>query len=562
MDAKSLFMLTEEEETLRRESPAALEPLREIARQTCTLSHFDKQRSNEAWDFFRDSGFTGFGIPEKPYGGIGGSSRGLVIFNEELSSIDSALGLLLGATLSLTALPILAWGTDDQKLRFLPLFASGEYRGCYIQTEPGAGSDVAGILGKARKENGVWRITKDCCFITNGDDADIGLVLARTDVKPDDRHYGLTMFIVDLKRARREGTYSFYRNEEKAGLHLSATTAFKLENCVAEEILGEENHGWDVAMSTLVGSRGTAIPSQGLGLIRGARDRAQSYMEGRIQFGFPLDKIPVLRFALRRIDAALHTARLLTWRAAVYKDALGVKNWREFECEASQAKLFAAEAAEWAVSEAMQAMGGVGYMMKDGIGKFWHDGRIIKIYEGTSGIQEMIIMRRLLKRFDRDRLKWLVFRMARLAAAKHFASEWPVFSSAWPTEEKEFKADIIAASVYAPELRDISQSVLVVRARFLRILGKTLSAFPPNLKNTFPSPYFKLAYAFAALEGAKLALWDIAFRAKYHKKAPEVRDTALATMSLLFADERVSDAEKSVSYLLRFPSFRKEIEGR
>lgn len=572
MNAKSLFTLTDEEEALQRDLPATLEPIREIAKATRTVFHFDKQWSDRAWDLFRDFGFTGFGIPEQPYGGIGGSSRGMVIFNEEISAIDAALGLSLGATISLVALPILVWGTDEQKSHFLPLFSSGQYKGCYAQTEPGAGSNVAGILGKARKENGVWRITKDCCFITNGDDADTGLVLARTDSKPNDRHYGLTMFIVDLNRARQEGTYIFGRNEEKAGLHLSSTTAFKLENCAADGILGEENQGWDVAMSTLVGSRATAIPSQANGIILGARDCARAYMEGRIQFGGSLDKIPVLRSMLLRIDAALHASRLLTWRAATYKDALGVKNWREWECEASQAKLFSAEAAEWVTSDAMQMMGGIGYMMKDGVGKHWHDGRIIKIYEGTSQIQELIIMRRLLKRLGLKNL-WMLgarnkFSFAtRKVAAYRLAMSWPVSSQGWQTEEQEFRSEILSCvssqSDYNHDFVGAYFGLREQRSIFLTELGKTLHDFPPDPKgDTFPSPYFNLAYVFAVLEGAKLALWEAAFRVHQKGESLETCDIALAIDALRFAAERMASARASREYLATFPSLREEIEER
>ncbi len=568
MNAKDLFVLTEGEETLRRDLPAALEPIREIAKATCTLSHFDKQWADKAWNFFCESGFTGFGIPEKLYGGLGGSSRGMVIFNEELSSIDAALGLSLGATVSLVAFPIREWATDEQKLRWLPLFASGQHRGCYIQTEPGIGSNVAGILGKARKENGVWRITKDCCFITNGDEADTGIVLARTDSKPGDRHYGLTMFIVDLNRARKEGTYIFGRNEDKSGLHLSSTTAFKLEGCIAEGILGEENHGWDVAMSTLVGSRATAIPSQALGVIRGARDRAQKYTEERIQF-IPLDKIPVLRASLRRIDSALHASRLLTWRAALYKDELGVKNWRQWECEASQAKLFSAETAEWATSNAMQVMGGIGYMMKDGVGKFWHDGRIIKIYEGTADIQKLVIMRRVLRRLGEKNL-WLLGARNKLsfatrqATAYCLAESWPVSSQGWSTEEEKFRSDMSCANLdYSPEFGSAYHELWEQRYIFLTELGKTLQDFEPDPKGvTFPSSYFNLAYVFSALEGAKLALWEAAFRANQKGEPLEVYDMAVAIDALRFAGELMASARKSREYLSKFPSLREEIEGK
>ena len=574
MNAKDLFVLTEEEETLSELALASLEPIRKIADDTVTLLHFSKEWVDKAWETFCN--FTGLGIPEEPYKGIGGSSRGMVIFNEKLSSIDAALSLVLGATVSLVEIPILVWGTDDQKSYWLPLLASGKLKGCYIQTEPDKGSDVAGIKGKAAKvkygDCEEWWIKKDACFITNGDIANMGLVLVRTASDPARPHWGLTMFIVDLNRAKKEGTYFFDRNEDKAGLHLSSTSAFKLERCVADSILGEENHGWEVAMSTLAGSRATAIPSQAIGVMCGARDKTKKYMGEREVFGILCEFVPIMRMGLRRIDAAIQASRLLTWRAAVMRDELGARDQRPWESEASQAKLFASEAAEWATSDAMQLMGGKGYLMKDGVGKFWHDARIIKIYEGTSHIQEIVIMREFLKRLGRKRLFWLarnrynkISWLTRFIAADRYAISWPVSSPGWPTEEAEFQADAHrAAYFHCSELKKAYEKLICLRNVFLQELGRILEEFPfdPKKDKTFPSPYFGFAYAFSALEGAKLALWELAFLANHKDTAPASEEVARAILVLGLAEESVKLAQSYRELLSSFPSLKTEIEGK
>lgn len=541
---------------------------REIEDTALNPSHFNKKKAEQAFAIFRNLCILGLGMPEE-FGGQGNAgSRMDIIVGETLSAIDAAITLSFGAAHSLAMKPILVHGTDAQKKKWLPRMVSGEIRGCYCQTEPDTGSNVAGIKGYARQDkDGVWRVWKQCQFITGGDQSGVALVLVKTPVADDDEHkgeshYGFTMFLVDLELARRENTVEFLRNESKAGLEMSPTTAMNFEGAVADSVLGELHRGWRIAMSLLAGSRATAIPAQAIGIGQTMSDEARKYAVSRTQFDRTLSTFPVQRERMLRIDL-IYAARLLAWHAAMLKDELGHKDQRPWEMEASIAKLFASETGVASSLEAMRLMGGMGYMRESFVPKFLADSLVIPIYEGTNDIQKIVIMRWLLQRFGGKRLKWLVFPMSRFAAAKHFASEWPVASAAWPNQEKEFKADVVSASAYAKELRVLLHDLLGLRADFLRTFGKTLAAFPPDPKDkTFPSPYFKLAHAFAALEGAKLVLWDTAFRTKRGKKAPETDAVALATMALSFAKEPVLVAENHVADLMKFPSFRKEIEGK
>lgn len=531
-------------------------------------SHFNQKKSDQAFEIFKALGILGLGMPEE-FGGDGSAnSRMDVVVGETLSAIDAAITLSFGAAHSLAMKPILVHGTPEQKTKWLPRMVSGEIRGCYCQTEPDTGSNVAGIQGRARLDDeGFWRIWKQCQFITGGDQSGVALVLVKTPVANNDKHkgnshYGFTMFIVDLEQARRENTVEFLKNESKAGLEMSPTTAMNFEGAVADSVLGELHRGWRVAMSLLAGSRATAIPAQAIGIGQTMSDEAKKYAENRTQFERKLNTFPVQRERMLRIDL-IYAARLLAWHAAMLKDELGAQDQRPWEMEASVAKLIASETGVSSSLETMKLMGGMGYMRESLVPKSLADSLVIPIYEGTNDIQKIVIMRWLLERFGRNRLRWLVLRLTRHVAARHFAAEWPVAPSAWQTQEKEFKADVISASAHARELRGMSQKLLRLRAKFWETFGKTLAAFPPNPKDkTFPSLYFKLAYAFAALEGAKLTLWDVAFRTKRDKKAPETHDTALAVMSLSFAEKLISVAEISVANLLKFPSFRKEIEGK
>ena len=443
MKSEELFVLTEGEELFRTELKNRLardKKFQDIINRTLLIKDFDRQLFWEAFNFFKNAGYSAYGIPEE-YGGFPASSRGSVILTEELCALDASIGLSLGATISLVASPILHWGTEEQKKFWLPKIVAGEVLGCYCQTEPNSGSDVASIQGRAVLRNGVWHITKSSRFITNGTEANLALVLVRTASRQEDVHYGLTMFIVDLERAKRERQASTPRNEVKAGLHLSPTSEVIFDDCVADDILGELHHGWAVAMSTLVGSRATSIAAQGIGVGRAAWELARDYAIGRMQFGLKLEEIPQQRKRLQKMETAVHMARLLAWRSAMLRDEKGARDSRPWECEASQAKLFSSEMAEWAPSEAMQLMGGVGYIMEAKAAKFWHDGRIVKIYEGTSDIQCTIIMHRLLERFGKE-LTWLaaprISAVTRWPHARRLAVVWPVSKD----EEEEMNREL------------------------------------------------------------------------------------------------------------------------
>lgn len=550
----------------------AFEELRKEIEGLLKNPYFDIRKYNEARTIANALGMSGLGIAEE-FGGDGATACYNIIGGEEVSAIDPALALAFGAANTLAMKPIELFAPQELKEKWLPRMVSGELTGCYCQTTPRAGSDVANTEGRATQDaNGNWLVSKPCSFITGGRLANVGLVLVRTPVAPDDprrndSHYGLTMFLVDMDRARREGTFIFHRDEHKAGLHMSLTSAIEFVSAVADGILGTLHEGWKVAMYILAASRAKAISPQAIGTGEGVSELAHNYAEQRTQFGLKLNEMPTERERLLKIDAGVNMSRFLAWRAALLLDEIGGLDSRPWQMEASCAKLVSSEMAEWAPSEAMQLMGGTGYIMDAKVAKFWQDGRVIKIYEGTSGVQCIIIMRGLLERLGRKNLGLLghpAFKYSfatRQATAYQLARDWPVSSSGWPTEEEEFSSEMHRAYDHCPELQIAYHKLREYRYAFLVGLGKTLQDFPPDPKGvTFPSPYFKFAYAFALLEGAKLALWELAFLTNQKNEAPETSDTARAETALGLAKKELRYAEDYREDLALFPALRKKIE--
>ncbi len=364
-------------------------------------SHVDSALRSAFWtafDLMRDAGYTGLGLPEE-YGGVPCSSKQSAIFTEELCRVDGAIGLSLGATLSLVAHPILIFGSAEQKDKWLKLIAAGRIVGCYAQTEPDAGSDVKNIATKALRDGGVWRISGRKVFITNGSESDLALVVARTGQHP---YGGLSVFIVDMARGRQDGSVYIAGNEIKAGLHLSPTSELVFDGAEAELLGGEEmlGRGWVIAITTLASSRAMVIPAQGVGIARGAYEIIADYAQKRIVFGKAISDFPVNRKSLDKMQAMVKMARLLTWRACFYRDYLSAQNFGVWQCEASVAKRFAAETAEIVPSSAIQLAGGIGYITSFGLARYWKDGKIIRVYEGTDQIQELIIAELLIARMS------------------------------------------------------------------------------------------------------------------------------------------------------------------
>ncbi len=332
-----------------------------------------------------DMGMLGVYIPEE-YGGAGMDMLSYAIVVEEVSKACGSTGVLISAHTSLACDPIYRFGSEEQKKKFLPLLTAGQRIGCLLLTEPGAGSDVAGIATTYKRDGDAFVINGSKLFITNGGYRGIGVMVASKDRGL--RHKGLSAFIVDLETPG----VTILKNESKLGIRGSSTTSFALDNVrvPAENLLGEEGQGFKIAMETLNGGR-IGIASQALGIAEGAFERALSYSKERRQFGNPISDLQAIQFKLADMYARIETSRLVVYRAAWLKD-----NHKPFAAESAMCKMVASEAATYVTHQAIQIHGGYGYITEYEVERMYRDARITEIYEGTSEVQRLIVARALL----------------------------------------------------------------------------------------------------------------------------------------------------------------------
>ncbi|BCJ46347.1 acyl-CoA dehydrogenase [Actinoplanes ianthinogenes] len=328
-------------------------------------------------------GFLGLGIDEE-FGGSGGAFLDYALVMEELGRGDTAVRGIVSVTLGLVAKTIQAYGTDEQKRRWLPRFCSGETIGCFGLTEPGTGSDAGNLTTRAVRDGDDWLITGEKIFITNGTWAGVALIFARTG-GPGPR--GVTAFLVPTDRA------GFSRREIKGklGLRGQATAELTLDavRVADSERLGAAGTGFKIAMSALDKGR-IAVASGCVGLARGCLEASLAYAGERTQFGKPIATYQLVQEMLADMAVETDAARLLVWRAADLVD-----RGQPFGTAASMAKLFASEAAVKAANQAIQVFGGYGYVDEFPVGKFMRDARVQTLYEGTSQIQKLLIGRAL-----------------------------------------------------------------------------------------------------------------------------------------------------------------------
>ena len=332
------------------------------------------------YDQAGELGLAGVAVPEA-WGGAGMDTVAYCLVIEEVSRTCATSGVILSVNNSLVCDPILKWGNDDQKARFLTPLAAGELLGCFGLTEPGAGSDAASLRTTARRDGDHYVLNGEKVFITNGTDADVALVFASVDLEK--KHRGITAFLVPTGA----GGFTCGGHEFKLGVNASGTTWLNFEDVrvpVADR-LGEEGEGFKIAMATLDGGR-VGIAAQAVGIARGAMEEALVYAQEREQFQQPLAKFQAIQFYLADMATELDAARLLTWKAAWAKDHL-----KRYTLEAAQAKLFASEMAQRVTNKALQIHGGYGYTKEYNVERYFRDARITEIYEGTSEIQKMVI---------------------------------------------------------------------------------------------------------------------------------------------------------------------------
>ncbi|MFF8846167.1 acyl-CoA dehydrogenase family protein [Streptomyces sp. NPDC015127] len=329
-------------------------------------------------------GFLGLTIDEE-YGGSGGDHLAYCLVTEELGRGDSSVRGIVSVSLGLVAKSVAAYGTEEQKRRWLPGLTSGEAVGCFGLTEPGTGSDAGSLTTRAVRDGGDYVINGAKMFITNGTWADVVLLFARTGDAPG--HRGVSAFLVptDTPGLTRRTIHG------KLGLRGQATAELALEDVrvPADALLGREGKGFSLAMSALAKGR-MSVAAGCVGIAQAALDAAVGYAGEREQFGKPIARHQLVQELISDIAVDVDAARLLTWRVAGLVD-----RGEDFATAASKAKLFASEAAVRAASNALQVFGGYGYIDEYPVGKLLRDARVMTLYEGTSQIQKLIIGRAL-----------------------------------------------------------------------------------------------------------------------------------------------------------------------
>ena len=321
------------------------------------------------------------------YGGAGMGYIEYVIAVEELSRVDGSVGIIVAAHTSLCTNHIFIAGNEEQKRKYVPKLATGEWIGCWGLTESGSGSDAGGARCAAVKKGNKWVLNGTKTFITNGHYADVMVVIAVTDKTA--HTHGLSAFVVD------RGTKGFRpgKKENKLGLRASDTSEMIFEDCEipAENLLGHEGNGFIDAMRVLDGGR-ISIAALGLGMAQGAYESALNYSKERKQFGKAISEFQAIQWKLADLATEIDAARLLTNRAAWMKD-----NHMKSTLESSMAKLYTSEIAVKAANEAVQIHGGYGFIKDYPAEKFYRDVKLCTIGEGTSEIQRLVIARQILK---------------------------------------------------------------------------------------------------------------------------------------------------------------------
>jgi alkylation response protein AidB-like acyl-CoA dehydrogenase len=329
-------------------------------------------------------GLMGVCVPEE-YGGAGADFLSYVLVLEELSRADAGVGVTVAVHTSAVTLPVLDFGTVEQRSRFVPPLARGEVLGAFALTEPEAGSDAGSLRTTASPDGDAWRISGSKQWITNGSFASTFLLFARTEEGVAGAR-GVSAFVVDAEHVR------VTREEEKLGLNSSSTVDLALEDVRVDgdRLLHERGRGFSIAMSTLDGGR-IGIAAQAVGIAQAAFDVARVYALERRQFGKPIADFQAIQWKLADMATEIDAARLLVYRAA----------WRKQEGlshteEGAKAKLFASEMARRQTAEAIQVLGGYGYTKEFPVERYYRDAKITEIYEGTNEIQRLVIARELL----------------------------------------------------------------------------------------------------------------------------------------------------------------------
>ncbi|XP_066507203.1 short-chain specific acyl-CoA dehydrogenase, mitochondrial [Hoplias malabaricus] len=328
-------------------------------------------------------------VPES-LGGAGMDYLAYSLAVEELSRGCASTGVIVSVNNSLYLGPVLKFGTEEQKKQWISPFTTGEKVGCFALSEPGNGSDAGAASTMGRQEGDEWVLNGTKAWITNCWDASAAVVFATTDKSL--KHKGISAFLVPMPHPG----LSLGKKEDKLGIRASSTANLILEDCRIPlgNMLGQRGMGFKIAMQTLDSGR-IGIASQALGIAQAALDCAADYAHKRTAFGAPIAKMQAIQFKLADMAVAIESARLLTWKAAMIRDAK-----KPYSKEAAMAKLAASEAATFVSHQAIQVLGGMGYVTDMPAERHYRDARITEIYEGTSEIQRLVIANQVLKEYQ------------------------------------------------------------------------------------------------------------------------------------------------------------------
>lgn len=348
----------------------------------------DEEVPRRVLDQLAELGFLGVITPET-YGGSGLTNFCLTLILVEINRVCASTGVTLSVHSSLAQSPILKSGSEEQKRKYLPKLAKGEWIGAYSLSEPVSGSDAAALITTAVRDGDSYVFNGTKNFVTNGGFADVFIVFARTARDPKLKHGAISAFIVE------RGTKGFEagKPEKKLGIRGSSTTNLFFEDCrvPAANRLGEEGDGFKIAMQTLDGGR-IGIAAQALGIAQACLEESVKYAKERKQFGTEIANFQAIQWKIANMAMDIDAARLLIYRAARLRDLGGPHT-----VEASMAKLFASKIANDHATQAVQIHGGVGYVKDFPVERFFRDAKITEIYEGTSEVQRIVLSKHLLR---------------------------------------------------------------------------------------------------------------------------------------------------------------------
>jgi len=365
-----------------------------VAGPTCHQRDKEQKPPTEEFKQFAELGVAGMTIPEN-FGGqkLDDVSEAIVI--EELSRVDPSLGVMVAVHVGLCSMTLVLNGNDEQKKRYLPKLASGEYLGAYSLSEAGSGTDAAAMVAKASDDGDYFTLNGEKMWVTNGTTADLFVIFAKVTDHPDygkKKHGGVTCFVVE----KGFDGFKIGKKEDKLGIRSSDTCTLILDNCKVpkENILGEVGNGFGIAMNALDNSR-IGIAAQALGIAQGAYESALKYSKERETFGKPIAQHQSISNYLADMAMKIDAARLQVYKAAWAKERHYKHGGDRHTLEASFAKLNAGDTAMWVSEKAVQILGGYGYTTEFPVERFFRDAKITQIYEGTQEVQRLVIAREI-----------------------------------------------------------------------------------------------------------------------------------------------------------------------